>query len=259
MAIVILSVLISVFLSSAIFYNILQQQIIDEKIEQSTTISKLISNQLTNVVYFSDLSVMNSVIENIVENDEFDSMRILDGNGELLATSNTEALKTPLFRSAFESQAIKSKSISKDFQDYTLNIAYPIETSERIGTLVIVWYLEKLENILNELLLIFLIIGIFVSIFTSAISLLFSKSLTNPILKIQKIATNISQGNLKSRSNIKRIDEIGDLSLVIDSMAESLEKQKDELSKTERLSAIGTLASRLSHDIRNPLTVINLS
>jgi len=87
-------------------------------------------------------------------------------------------------------------------------------------------------------------------------ALLFSKSLTNQILKLQKIATNISQGNLKSRSNIKRRDEIGDLSLAIDTMAESLEKQKEELAKSERLSAIGTLASRLSHDIRNPLTVI---
>ena len=86
--------------------------------------------------------------------------------------------------------------------------------------------------------------------------MVFSKSLTTPILKIQKIATDISKGNSNARTHIRRMDEIGDLSSAIDSMAESLEKQKEELSKTERLSAIGILSSRLSHDIRNPLTVI---
>ena len=256
MTLVTVSVILSVSLTSGIFYNILQEQIINDKIERSTSISKLVSNQLANAVYFSDLSEMNSIIGHLVEQDEFKSVKILDNNGGILASSYIETSKSSQSLSAFEDKAIKTKNISKNFQNYVLSIAYPIETSERIGTLVIVGHLDELENILNELLLLFLIIGIFVSIVTSVVAMIFSKSLTTPIHKIQKIATEISKGNSNARTHIRRMDEIGDLSSAIDSMAESLEKQKEELSKTERLSAIGILSSRLSHDIRNPLTVI---
>ncbi len=38
-----------------------------------------------------------------------------------------------------------------------------------------------------------------------------------------------------------------------------LEKTTDELIKSERFSAIGELASRISHDIRNPLSNLNMS
>jgi sensor histidine kinase regulating citrate/malate metabolism len=183
MTLVTVSVILSVSLTSVMFYNILQEQIVNDKIERSASIANIVSNQLTNAVYFSDLSEMNSVIAHLVEQDEFESVKILDNDGNILASSNIETSQS---LSAFEDKAIKTKNISKNFQNYVLSMAYPIETSERIGTLVIVGHLDELENILNELLLLFLIIGIFVSIVTSGIAMIFSKSLTTPILKIQK-------------------------------------------------------------------------
>ena len=42
-------------------------------------------------------------------------------------------------------------------------------------------------------------------------------------------------------------------------MSEELEKLNETIVKTERLSSIGDLASRLAHDLRNPLSVIKNS
>ena len=42
-------------------------------------------------------------------------------------------------------------------------------------------------------------------------------------------------------------------------MAQELAKQKDALINAERLSAIGELAARIAHDIRNPLSIVKNS
>lgn len=49
------------------------------------------------------------------------------------------------------------------------------------------------------------------------------------------------------------------LTKAVEMRTTKIKELSEELVKTERLSAIGELAARLSHDLRNPLTVINTS
>ena len=49
------------------------------------------------------------------------------------------------------------------------------------------------------------------------------------------------------------------LNRILQNRTNQLEKTTNELIKTERFSAIGELASRVSHDIRNPLSNLNMS
>lgn len=84
------------------------------------------------------------------------------------------------------------------------------------------------------------------------------KSISNPLLKLRKTAHAIAKGEFV-RSDFKGNDEISDLGRDIDKMSKDLKQLNNAIIKNERLSSIGNLASRLAHDLRNPLSVIKNS
>jgi signal transduction histidine kinase len=116
--------------------------------------------------------------------------------------------------------------------------------------------------------------------------------LTSPIIKLTEGARRIALGKLDERIEIDRKDELGELARSFNSMVEQLnlslsaisakseelteavvelgqanrelmlkkeelEKTQDELVRTEKLAALGQLAAVISHELRNPLAVIN--
>lgn len=95
-----------------------------------------------------------------------------------------------------------------------------------------------------------------------------SNTITRPLIELQKHTKNIIDGKLDKKIKIKSRNEIGDLAESFNHMTKSLKKtielEKDlavanQKIKNEKLTSIGLLASRLAHDIRNPLSVIKLS
>jgi len=95
-----------------------------------------------------------------------------------------------------------------------------------------------------------------------------SNTITRPLIELQKHTKNIIDGKLDKKIKIKSRNEIGDLAESFNHMTKSLKKtielEKDlavahQTIKNEKLTSIGLLASRLAHDIRNPLSVIKLS
>ncbi len=84
------------------------------------------------------------------------------------------------------------------------------------------------------------------------------KSISNPLLKLRKTAHAIAKGDFV-QSNFQGNDEISDLGRDIDKMSQDLKQLNNTIIKNERMSSIGNLASRLAHDLRNPLSVIKNS
>ena len=87
----------------------------------------------------------------------------------------------------------------------------------------------------------------------------FKKNVIKPIIDIHKNAKEIENGNLEIKSKPLGYDELQNLTNEIEIMASRLKESKEKIIKAERLSAIGELASRFAHDLRNPLQVIRLS
>jgi signal transduction histidine kinase len=91
------------------------------------------------------------------------------------------------------------------------------------------------------------------------------KSLTVPLNQLKQTVEKISGGNYNVEFPKNRRDEIGDLAKRMESMLKSFKTSLEtelqltlaqEKLKTEKLTAIGELAARIAHDIRNPLSVI---
>jgi len=93
---------------------------------------------------------------------------------------------------------------------------------------------------------------------TLSIKYLITKSISRPLLQLRKTTRKIAEGDFV-KSEIKGDDEISELGRDIDKMSADLEKLNREIISSERLSSIGSLASRLAHDLRNPLSVIKNS
>ena len=82
------------------------------------------------------------------------------------------------------------------------------------------------------------------------------KSILKPIFNIRNATKEIAQDKLETRIDDISKDEIGELSEDINKMTNQLESVQDKLLKSEKLSIVGVLASRMAHDIRNPLAII---
>jgi len=96
-----------------------------------------------------------------------------------------------------------------------------------------------------------------VSIILSIIFATFiSSKLSKRIVHLRDITTEIARGNLNSRVKVEGNDEISELSSEVNIMAKNLLEKNEELIKSQKISVMGSIASRLSHDLRNPLSVI---
>ena len=92
------------------------------------------------------------------------------------------------------------------------------------------------------------------------ISISFASRLTTPIINLIKASEKISSGDLNAKvPKIDTDDEFKKLNYNFNSMIDKLKKQQDKLLLSERHLAWESVARKLAHEIKNPLTPIQLS
>ncbi len=95
---------------------------------------------------------------------------------------------------------------------------------------------------------------------TIVLAITFAGRLTEPIINLISASKSISSGKLDSKvPEIDSDDEIKALNKNFNNMIERLKKQQDKLLIAERYSAWESVARKLAHEIKNPLTPIQLS
>jgi len=92
-----------------------------------------------------------------------------------------------------------------------------------------------------------------------AVILVISNSLKKNIKTLKEITSKVAKGDFDVRVNLKDQTEFSELGKHINSMTNELANYQEQIVKTEKLKSIGELASRLSHDLRNPLSALKLS
>jgi signal transduction histidine kinase len=85
-----------------------------------------------------------------------------------------------------------------------------------------------------------------------------ARSITLSIRQLCLMAERIADGDREIRSVIEPADELGALGDALNRMAERLGSYELEITEQSRLSALGEMAARIAHEIRNPLTAIKL-
>ena len=108
--------------------------------------------------------------------------------------------------------------------------------------------------------IIYIIVVTLLLFLSTSIAITFASRLTRPIVNLINASEAISKGALDVKvPNIEIDDEFKQLNQNFNSMIDRLKKQQDKLLTTERYEAWESVARKLAHEIKNPLTPIQLS
>jgi nitrogen fixation/metabolism regulation signal transduction histidine kinase len=87
----------------------------------------------------------------------------------------------------------------------------------------------------------------------------FSQTLSHPIETLTATMGEVAGGNLNVRANMQTRDEIGVLVDSFNRMIDDLRVSREKLIANERLAAWREVARQVSHEIKNPLTALQLA
>ena len=86
-----------------------------------------------------------------------------------------------------------------------------------------------------------------------------AERIADPVNRLSRATRRIARGDLDARIGTASADELGRLVEDFNRMADDLKRQRSELERTQRLEAWAEMARQVAHDIKNPLTPIQLS
>ncbi len=134
------------------------------------------------------------------------------------------------------------------------------QTGELLGFFVMGVSRDQVKNIMRQTradIVLVALVGIGISLFLAVI---ISIGITRPISRLVQFARSIGRGDF-SNKNISATsrDEIGLLAETMNRMAKDLSDYSEKLAYSERMAAWSDIARRMAHEIKNPLSPIQLS
>jgi two-component system NtrC family sensor kinase len=90
-------------------------------------------------------------------------------------------------------------------------------------------------------------------------AILIGQRLLAPIRILTQEVKAVASGDLSRKVDVRSGDELGVLAREFNAMAASLDRQRAELMRAERLATVGRVSAQITHEIRNPLNAISLN
>jgi len=97
------------------------------------------------------------------------------------------------------------------------------------------------------------------SLLGAALGYWMAERIADPVSRLTRATRRIARGDLDARIAATSSDELRRLVEDFNQMAADLKRQRAELERTQRLEAWADMARQVAHDIKNPLTPIQLS
>ncbi|HET7824531.1 MAG TPA: ATP-binding protein [Anaeromyxobacter sp.] len=167
---------------------------------------------------------------------------------EALEAGEGQDLRT---RAAFDARAqdvLKlEKGLSLDVK--LLQVALETQIADRVHAA------ERAEGQTVLLIVIYSLIAAGIGVAAA----LLSQRLLAPIQTLTEGVKAVAAGDLTRKVEVRSEDEIGLLAREFNAMAASLDRQREELRRAERLATVGRISAQITHEIRNPLNAIGLN
>ena len=240
-------------------------------------------NRNVNIFYDN-----NDKFKNILSSQRLlrrlDEIHLIDGSGNVIISSATDLSSKylPPNDESLQMVSVDERPL-KIINAFTNKSAALLKLNNYIDTYLYVIkfldpeiskYLTNSEQALNfyytvqnnktgikiSFALIYLIVVTLLLFFSITIAIRFASRFFNPIANLIGASYEISSGNLDAKVPIIDTDEeIHKLNLNFNSMIEKLKNQQEKLLLSERHEAWENVSRTLAHEIKNPLTPIQLS
>jgi signal transduction histidine kinase len=154
---------------------------------------------------------------------------------------------TPSFEARLQAVRQLEKGLSLDVK--LLQVALDAQVADRVHAA------QRAESRTVALIVIYSLLAGAVGVGAAIVA----QRLLLPIRTLTEGVKAVAAGDLTRKVDVRSGDEIGLLAREFNAMAASLERQRRELLRAERLAAVGRISAQITHEIRNPLNAIGLN
>jgi signal transduction histidine kinase len=139
--------------------------------------------------------------------------------------------------------------------------AAPVRAAGREGIVTVPQTLRRfeIERQIDELDRSVLFASVLFVLLGAGLGYWMAERIADPVNRLTRATRRIARGDLDARIAATSSDELRRLVEDFNRMAADLKRQRSELERTQRLEAWADMARQVAHDIKNPLTPIQLS
>ena len=146
-----------------------------------------------------------------------------------------------------------------DFEYLIAATPVRLEGREAVLTIPLASRQQETEAQIDELDRRVLLAAVLFIMVGAAIGYYMAERIADPVNRLMRATRRIARGDLDARVLATSSDELRRLVDAFNQMADDLQRQRRELERTNRLAAWADMARQVAHDIKNPLTPIQLN
>jgi nitrogen fixation/metabolism regulation signal transduction histidine kinase len=187
---------------------------------------------------------------------------VTEGQGEMAAVSDRpQRQQQPGIKSLKLERELSGLPPPAKVEVTVVTDPAPFEQYQRAGELVEVY--SRLEAgtyyVSNVFLVVF--IGFLLSVIAGAlvVGMVMSRRVTRRVNMLAEATARVGSGDLSVELPADSRDEIGDLTRAFNEMVRDIRESRERIEYLQRISAWQEFARRLAHEIKNPLTPIQLA
>lgn len=159
------------------------------------------------------------------------------------------------FKQVLAGGSVSMRGANRLIKEEVLSVAVPVKKGGAVvGVVIISHSMADIEGQMSDILKVILNGGIGGVILATFLSLLFSRSLSRPLIQMNRVAMAMTGGDFSSKVEVRSGDEIGALAHSLNMLSSELQEKiaaLERLDQTRRDFVAG-----VSHELRTPLTII---
>lgn len=157
---------------------------------------------------------------------------------------------------AFNNQVEIRTQFSSYHECDIVTVGVPVQgiNGEVAGAILLISPVETQKEVVNSSWYMIFMSGMVALMISFVIAIPFARNLVQPITSMRSTAMELAAGNYEAETGITRYDEIGELAVTIDFLADKLAENEIERKNMEQMRM--DFFANVSHELRTPITVV---
>ncbi|AQS59304.1 sensor histidine kinase [Desulforamulus ferrireducens] len=155
----------------------------------------------------------------------------------------------------YHGQVVIHKGSNSFLKTDVLSVGMPFKDSNNSNRVVVIHApLEPLADELKGLQMLTIYTAVGGILLASLLSLFFSRLISKPLVKMNKVALSLARGDYRQRVDMQAKDEMGMLANSLNTLASRLQEKISQLERQEQIRR--EFVTNVAHEIKTPLAVM---